>query len=104
MRNLALLFVLAMPSLVCAGVAHAAASADVTKPVCTHYDDTSSKAADARATQAASGASATGTVTGSAPSPVTMAPASTIKSGGSPTELRPHNAPRWQAFLPGMFR
>lgn len=103
MRTLVLLFVLAAPSLMFCCAARAAASADLGKPVCTHYDD-SSKAADGHANPAASGAS-TSTVAGSpAPSPGGLSPATTAKSGGSASDMRARNAPRWQAFLPGMFR
>lgn len=99
MRTFVLLFVLALPALLSCSLARAAASGDLGKPVCTHYDDSASKATDAHASTAASGSANPGAA---APSSASLG--ASARSGGSPSELHGHNAPRWQAFLPGMFR
>jgi hypothetical protein len=105
MRTLALLFVLALPPLAACGAAYAkASSADIGKPVCTHFDD-AAKSADASAKTDPGTASAANATNGTATSPMAAAPAqATIKSGGSSGALHQHSSPRWQAFLPGMFR
>ena len=104
MRTFVLLIVLAIPLLVLGGIARAGAANDIGKPVCSHYDESASKSSDTHAMQQnANVAAAPGTSAGPSASTV-LAPPPTAKSGGSPTELRQHNSPRWQAFLPGMFR
>ncbi len=99
MRRLVCLFVLFVPSLVFAGVAHAAVAGASSKPVCSHYEGNLPKAVVAKAaTPAVPASSAAVAATPAAPAVPVRA------SGGDLTELRPHDAPRWQSFLPGMFR
>ena len=103
MRTFVLLFVLALPPLVACGTAYAkASSTDIGKPVCTHYDD-AAKSADASAKSDPGTASAA--TNGTATSPMAAAPAQpVVKGGGSSSAMHQHSSPRWQAFLPGMFR
>ena len=100
MRTFVLLFVLTMPMFVVCSAAHAKASSDrdPSKPVCTHYDD-ASKSADGNQTTANT---ATTTATSVWTATSTQPPA---KTGGSSSVMHQHSSsPRWQAFLPGMFR
>ncbi|MBS0194762.1 MAG: hypothetical protein JSR34_10995 [Proteobacteria bacterium] len=100
MRNAIVLFVLIAPMLAFGGVAHAATRTEIGKPVCNHYDETAPKAATTHASPApAASVAGAASVTPSVGSSSGM-----IGSGGGSSELRPHDGPRWQAFLPGMFR
>jgi hypothetical protein len=108
MRTFVLLLLFSLPPLAACGVAYAKTSAEIGKPVCTHYDDaakaqrsaTSAGVAPANPTTVSSVAIAT-----VAPSIVNAGSATTKqKSGGTSGMMRPHDAPRWQTFLPGMFK
>ncbi|MBS0211698.1 MAG: hypothetical protein JSR26_00775 [Proteobacteria bacterium] len=102
MRNTIVLFVLIAPSLAFGGVAQAATRGDVGKPVCNRYEEAAPKAA-AHAAPTSSTASTVGAGTAANTSSGT-ATSGMIGSGGGSSDLRPHDGPRWQAFLPGMFR
>lgn len=100
MRTFVLLFVLTMPMFVVCSAAHAKASSDrdPSKPVCTHYDD-ASKSADG------GGSSTTATATSTTSALTATSTQTSVKTGGSSSVMHQHNSsPRWQAFLPGMFR
>jgi len=108
MRTFVLLLLFAMPPLVACGAAYAKTTAEIGKPVCTRYDDaakperpaTSAVVAPASPTPAIAPAVAT-----TAPSTATAGSAnSKPKSGGTSGMMRPHDALRWQTFLPGMFK
>ncbi|HTA65063.1 MAG TPA: hypothetical protein VK753_06125 [Xanthomonadaceae bacterium] len=101
MRTFVLLFVLALPPLAICGASYAKGSADIGKPVCTHYDDAASKATDAHTN---AGAASAPVASASSATPASTIPAASAKTGGTSSEMRQRNSPRWQAFLPGMFR
>lgn len=99
MRRFVCLFIMIVPPLACAGVAEAAVTGVAGKPVCTHYEGAPPKAVTKTAPPVKAPAQAA--VAASAP----VAPAvSTRTSGDDMSDLRPHDSPRWQSFLPGMFR
>jgi hypothetical protein len=110
MRTFVLLLVFAMPPLVACGVAHANASGDIGKPICSHYDDSTKTAeahapADGVASTASPAAVAATTSTAQTPAaPTTAAPTGAAKSGGTASMSHPRSGPHWQTFLPGMFR
>lgn len=100
MRTVILVGVLCIPSMVAFGNARAAAPVAVSKPVCAHYDETPASGRNNAATGTVVAASdATHPDTS-----VQTSPSLLRSGGGSSSDLRPHDAPRWQAFLPGMFR
>ena len=108
MRTFVLLLLFAMPPLVACGAAYAKTTAEIGKPVCTHYDDASKSAqqagvATAPATPVAATASPIVVATVPATASVKNASAQ-AKTGGTSSMMRPHDAPRWQTFLPGMFK
>ncbi len=105
MRAYALLLVFAMPPLLACGAARAKVATDMGKPVCVHYDDSSTAAPrSAAATSAPSHPTTSAGLASSAqPAATTTAPAQP-RSGSTPDALRSHYAPHWQTFLPGMFR
>jgi hypothetical protein len=98
MRTFALLLLIALPPLLICGTAYAKSSTDFSKPVCSHYDD-SAKAASASADTTTAPAA----TNPAAPVAVAAATSATppVKSGGT---AHVRSAPRWQTFLPGMFR
>jgi hypothetical protein len=107
MRTFVLLLLFTMPPLVACGAAYANTSTQIGKPVCTHYDDATKP--EQRATSAgvapASSTAATPAIATSAPSNANAGSAAAKqKSGGTSSMMRPHDAPRWQTFLPGMFK
>lgn len=101
MRAFVSLLLLSAPLLACAGFAHAAEPGQpVGKPVCAHYEGAAAKAADSRGKPVAASSP-----TAAASTAVTASSGGGLRTlGGDGSELRPNNAPRWQAFLPGMFR
>lgn len=104
MRNFVLLLILAMPPLVACGAAHAKASADIGKPICSHYDD-AIKAPAARApSDAQADAAAPAAASPAATPAVAGTPVVAGKGGGTSSMTHTRAAPRWQTFLPGMFR
>jgi hypothetical protein len=109
MRNFILLLLFTMPPLVACGAAYAKTSVEIGKPVCTHYDDATKPEQPATSAGVAAPASSTAianpAVATTAPSTANAASAATKqKSGGTSSMMRPHDAPRWQTFLPGMFK
>jgi len=108
MRTFFLLLLFTMPPLVACSAAYAKTSTEIGKPVCTHYDDPA-KPEQPVAPAGVVPASSTATV---GPAVAATAPSSAIsgsatakqKSGGTSGMMRPHDAPRWQTFLPGMFK
>jgi hypothetical protein len=108
MRTFVLLLLFTMPPLVACGAAYAKTSTEIGKPVCTHYDDT------VKAAQQATVSTASANTVAATASPVVVATAPTItsvkntssqsKTGGTSSMMRPHDAPHWQTFLPGMFK
>lgn len=99
MRAFVSLLLLSAPMLACAGLAHAAEPGQVGKPVCTHYEGTATKPADTRNKPVSAAAASA-----ASPSATPSSGSGLRPLGGDGSELRPNNAPRWQAFLPGMFR
>lgn len=101
MRAFVSLLLLSAPGLLCAGLANAAEPGlQAGKPVCSHYEGTTGtpvKPADSRAKP-------TSTNTAAGPAATATSGGGLRTLGGDGSELRPNNAPRWQAFLPGMFR
>jgi len=108
MRTFVLLLLFTMPPLVACSAAYAKTSVEIGKPVCTHYDDstkTEQPATSAGVVPASSAATASPAVATTAPSTASAGSATTKqKSGGTSSMMRPHDAPRWQTFLPGMFK
>ncbi|HEV2606608.1 MAG TPA: hypothetical protein VGT79_01375 [Xanthomonadaceae bacterium] len=108
MRTFVLLLLFTMPPLVACGAAYAKTTAEIGKPVCTHYDDAAKPAQPATSAGVATSSStaAVGPVVATtAPSVANVSSATTKqKSGGTSGMMRPHDAPRWQTFLPGMFK
>ncbi|HTD28021.1 MAG TPA: hypothetical protein VK660_01390 [Xanthomonadaceae bacterium] len=115
MRTFVLFLALMVPPLVALGVAYGKSSTEIGKPVCTHFDDatksahhavggaattTSASTPPVNSASAATTASTTTSTTASAGSAV----APQIKSGAATGSMRARGAPRWQTFLPGMFR
>lgn len=100
MRAFVSLLLLSSPLLACAGLARAAEPGQVGKPVCTHYEGVAAKPAGVR--NKATGIGAAVGAAAAAPAPAAASGLRTL--GGDSSDLRPNNAPRWQAFLPGMFR
>jgi len=108
MRTFFLLLLFTMPPLVACSAAYAKTTADIGKPVCTRYDDATKPEQRATSTEAVS-ASATAT---SSPAVATTGPitagtgniAPQAKDGGTSGMMHPRTAPRWQTFLPGMFK
>lgn len=98
MRHLVMLWVLALPSVLFCSNVFAATPAITGKPVCAHYDETAAASRRNDTPPAATAATSTRVDAGAATAP------SLLRSGGGSSDLRPHDAPRWQAFLPGMFR
>lgn len=112
MRAFVLLLVFVMPALAACSVAVANplnAHSEIGKPVCAHFDDNAKPASratdDAAATTAiVATATATSVGTGTA-APATAGNTGTQQvKGGSSGLNRPHTAPHWQTFLPGMFK
>jgi hypothetical protein len=100
MRTFVLLFVLVMPALGACGAAWAKTSADIGKPVCTHYDDNAKVAA-----RASTDSPVASTAAATTPAAQTSGNAATAQvKGGASGLMHPRNAPRWQTLLPGMFR
>jgi hypothetical protein len=109
MRTFVLLLVLMTPPLVVCGAAYAAKSTDIGKPVCTHFDDSTKSTQHATAEPASSAAMASASTppANSSVASTTGAGSATTsqsKSGGTAGMMRPHGGPRWQTFLPGMFK
>jgi len=109
MRTFVLLLLFAMPPLVACGAAYAKTTAEIGKPVCTRYDDAAkpeqAATSAAVAPPASSPVAAAPVVAATAPSTATAGSAnSKPKSGGTSGMMRPHDALRWQTFLPGMFK
>jgi hypothetical protein len=108
MRTFVLLLLFTMPPLAACSAAYAKTTAEIGKPVCTHYDDATKpeqRAASAGAVTSSSPATAGAAVATTAPSTANAGSATTKqKSGGTSSMMRPHDAPRWQTFLPGMFK
>ena len=112
MRTFVLLLVFAIPPLVACSAAYAKTSADIGKPVCMHYDDSSNPATrTGTATVAASSAASASVVhaktlvaAANQPAPANPANGAQPKGGGMSDAMRTRNAPHWQTFLPGMFR
>jgi hypothetical protein len=107
MRNFALLLLLTMPPLVVCSAAYAKTSVEIGKPVCTHYDDAAKSAQQAVATAPVNQVAATTSPVVVATAPVTSGvknASAQPKTGGTSSMMRPHDAPRWQTFLPGMFK
>jgi hypothetical protein len=96
MRTSVLLYVLAFPLLVACGAACAKSAADIGKPVCSHYDESTKPAASANASASPAASNVV------APAANGASPAS--RSGGTDTASHPRTPPHWQTFLPGMFR
>ena len=108
MRTFVLLLLFSIPPLAACGVAYAKTSTEIGKPVCTHYDDATKAERPATSAGVAPASSITVTtvaVATAAPS-IANPGSATIKqkSGGTSGMMRPHDAPRWQTFLPGMFK
>lgn len=113
MRTFVLLLAFMLPVLGACSAASAKAPADdLGKPVCTHFDD-ATKATTLHVSAVGVAAVATAPVvppTGAAAvamssSVVTGSAGVQAKDGGGTSgSVRPHGAPRWQAFLPGMFK
>jgi len=109
MRTFVLLLLFTMPPLAACSAAYAKTTAEIGKPVCTHYDDATKPeqraTASAGAVTSSSPATAGAAVATTAPSTANAGSATTKqKSGGTSSMMRPHDAPRWQTFLPGMFK
>jgi hypothetical protein len=107
MRTFALLLVFTMPMLVACNAADAKVSNDIGKPVCTHFDDSAKPVQRAGVDAAAAPAGAVGTPVATTATATTVGasqPAAQVKGGGTSSLARPHGAPRWQTFLPGMFK
>lgn len=108
MRTFVLLLLFTMPPLVACGAAYAKTSAEIGKPVCTHYDDAAKSeqpATSPSVSPASTIAAVSPAIGATSVSTVTAASTSTKqKSGGTASMMRPHDAPRWQTFLPGMFK
>jgi type IV secretory pathway TrbL component len=108
MRTFVLLLLFTMPPLVACGAAYAKTTAEIGKPVCTRYDDATKPeqpATSAGVAPASSTATTSPAVATTAPSTANAGSASAKpKSGGTSGMMRPHDALRWQTFLPGMFK
>ncbi len=107
MRTFVLLLVFVMPALGACSAASAQTTPVIGKPVCAHYDDAAKPAAHAASATAAPTA-ATTTVTASTGA-VPASNASAVgamqpKSGGTDGFGHARSGPRWQTFLPGMFK
>jgi hypothetical protein len=105
MRTFAVLLILSMSALAAGGAAWAKAPAELSKPVCTQYDDNAKQAArNADATAPATPAAPAAATAAVTPAPSSgNAPAAQAK-GGSTSVMHERGAPRWQTLLPGMFR
>ena len=108
MRTFVLLLLFTMPPLAACSAAYAKTSVEIGKPVCTHYDDSAKAgqpATPAAVATATSPATVSPAVATTAPSNAGAGSAATKqKSGGTSSMMRPRDAPRWQTFLPGMFK
>ena len=108
MRTFALLLLLTMPPLVACGAAYAKTSVEIGKPVCTHYDDAAKSAQQTVVATAPANpvvATASPVVVATTPAITNIRNASAQpKTGGTSSMMRPRDAPRWQTFLPGMFK
>jgi len=98
MRTLILMSALILSPLLVCGSVHAKPAGDLGKPICTRYDE-ASKSKDASANADQGNAATTGSDTMAATATTT-----TSKVGGTAGAMHQHSSPRWQAFLPGMFR
>jgi hypothetical protein len=113
MRAFALLLLLTIPPLVVCSAAYAKTSVEIGKPVCTHYDDAAKSARQSAVVGASTNPVAT-TASATAVTPAIVATVSPVtsarnasvqpKTGGTSGMMRPHDGPRWQTFLPGMFK
>ncbi len=113
MRTFALLLLLTMPPIVVCSAAYAKTSVEIGKPVCMHYDDATKSAqqsavavastSQVAATAAAPAIAATAPPGSSARNALAQ-PSAQPKTGGTSGMMRPHDGPRWQTFLPGMFK
>ena len=102
MRIFVLLFIFMMPALAICSATYAKSPTEIGKPVCAHFDD-NAKSAPRASTSTEAAATTTAIATNANPSiPGGAAPAQ--PKGGASGFARPHNAPRWQTFLPGMFK
>lgn len=108
MRTFFLLLLFAMPPLVACSAAYAKSTVEIGKPVCTHYDDATKPEQRATSTDVASASSpGTGSPAIAATGPIAAGAgnvASQPKGGGTSGMMHPRTAPRWQTFLPGMFK
>jgi hypothetical protein len=108
MRTFFMLLLFTIPPLVACSAAYAKASTEIGKPVCTHYDEPAKPeqpVTSAGVLPANASVTATPAVVATAPSTASAGSATTKqKSGGTSGMMRPHDAPRWQTFLPGMFK
>ena len=108
MRTFVLLLALMMPPIVACSVVYAkTSSTDIGKPVCTHYDDAAKPAHQVAAETAAIVAPALAATNSAAMTTAASGGGSGPQSkggGGTAGSMRPHGAPRWQTFLPGMFK
>jgi hypothetical protein len=105
MRALVLLFVFVLLAFVVHGVAYAKTPTDIGKPVCTHYDDNAKPAPRPNVEAGALPAPvAPPTTAYISTTPTTGNVTTTQAKGSSSGFMRPRSAPRWQTFLPGMFK
>jgi hypothetical protein len=105
MRTFVLLLAFAIPPLIACSGAYARTATDIGKPVCMRFDDAAKPASVVHATAVpAAPAAKAASLEPAVHAPVANAMATQNKGGGASDAMRPRAAPRWQTFLPGMFR